>query len=161
MTRPNELFEKITKETNYHTSAERDGKSWAYVDNKWSQLLGAQWRRPEALDSVFKSNRGHHPVVSVTWDDANAYCRWARKRLPTEAEWEYAARGGTETEYWWGNSTLGIRKVENLADKSLKSRFPKRTDPIITDYDDGYPGTAPVGSFQQNPLGLYDMQGKV
>lgn len=98
-------------------------------------------------------------MVSVSWDDAQAYCRWLGKRLPTEAEFEYATRAGTETEYWWGNGSPGTRRVANIADESAKRQHSDW--PIMTGYDDGYVRTAPVGAFEGNPFGLYDMTGNV
>jgi formylglycine-generating enzyme required for sulfatase activity len=106
---------------------------------------------------VFASDRADHPVVNVSWHDAEAYCRWAGKRLPTEAEFEYATRAGTQTTYWWGNFLTGTRQVANVADESARTHLPV----IIAGYDDGYLTTAPVGSYEANPLGLFDMTGNV
>ena len=93
------------------------------------------------------------PVEMATWHEAEAYCKKSDKRLPTEAEWEYAARGGTTTEYYWGDRFDASKAnfcdkgcVRNLADKDLS---------------DGYSNTAPVGSFPANPYGLHDMAGNV
>jgi formylglycine-generating enzyme len=108
---------------------------------------------------VFDSNREKHPVVSVSWEDAQAYCRWTGKRLPTEAEFEYATRAGTETKYWWGNGHPSSRQVANIGDESAKRQYSDWT--IMTEYDDGYVRTAPVGSFEANPFGLHDMTGNV
>lgn len=157
----NRSFNKFVLERNYRTTADRKGKTWAYINGRWSQTTGANWKTPEAGSSVFDSNRADHPVVSVSWEDADAYCRWLGKQLPTEAQWEYAARGGTETEYWWGNMLPPRRKVENFADESLKSQYPNRRDPIVIGYDDGYARTAPAGSFDSNPWGLHDVLGNV
>jgi sulfatase modifying factor 1 len=95
----------------------------------------------------------NHPVDSVSWLDARNYCRKRGLRLPTEAEWEYAARGGTQTEYYWGEELQD--KMENFCDSMCKynNRNP--------DYTDGFKNTAPIGSFDPNPFGLHDMVGNL
>jgi formylglycine-generating enzyme required for sulfatase activity len=119
-------------------------------------------------DSRF--NGPQQPVVGVSWEDAQAYCLWVNARLPTEAEWERAARGtatgvgGTPRRLFvWGNDLprAGMR-VANLADESARKRSP-RSDPsvFLSGYDDGYAFTAPVGRFPPSDFGLYDMAGNV
>lgn len=156
----NKLFDAFVRAMGYRTTAEREGKAWAYLrDEKWTEESGADWRKPEGATSVFASNREGHPVVSVSWEDADAYCRWTDKRLPTEAEFEYALRAGTQTKYWWGDGSPGSRRVANIADETNKREFPGRPWPIMEGYTDGYARTAPVGSFEANAFGLYDMTG--
>jgi sulfatase modifying factor 1 len=155
----NRLFAKFVEATGHHTTAEKEGTSRALVDGDWKDVTGATWRQPEGVATVFASNRAEHPVVSVSWEDADAYCRQYGKRLPTEAEFEYATRAGTPTKYWWGNGTPGTRKVANVADEFLNEKHPGWE--IMAGYNDGYEYTAPVGSFEPNPFRLFDMTGNV
>jgi len=154
----NRLFEKFVQATGLQTTAERKGTARVYVKGKgWEPVNGASWRQPEGEATVFVSNRREHPVVAVSWEDANTYCRHYGRRLPTEAEWEYAARAGTSTRYWWGNGNPGSRRVANIADESAK----QFGTTIITGYNDGYARTAPVGFYDANSWGLHDMIGNV
>ncbi len=157
----NRLFEKFVQETGHRTTAEREGWAWALSDKDGQprKLNGATWRNPEGTNNVLASSRAEHPAVVVSWEDTTAYCRWAGKRLPTEAEWEYAARAGTQSAYWWGDQTPTSRRVANLADESGRRLFPGLS--IAAGYDDGYARTAPVGSFEANPWGLHDLTGNV
>lgn len=157
----NRLFGKFVKETGYKTTAEKEGKAWGCQDKtRCGEIDGAHWKKPEGGETVFVSNREEHPVVAVSWHDAQSYCTWAGKRLPTEAEFEYANRGGTRTTYWWGDDNPGSRRVANLADESAKREFPWLPK-IMVGYEDGYVRTAPVGSFEPNPFGLHDTTGNV
>ncbi|NGZ11787.1 MAG: hypothetical protein CV088_20865 [Nitrospira sp. LK70] len=156
----NRRFQQFVQQTSYRTTAEQKGHAHTQTSaGKFERASGAQWRKPEGSATVFDSGRADHPVVSVSWDDAQAYCGWAGKRLPTEAEFEYATRAGTETKYWWGNGSPGSRRVANIGDESAKRQFSDLT--IMTGYDDGHVRTAPVGSFDANPFGLHDMIGNV
>lgn len=154
----NRLFQQFAQQTGHQTTAEREGSAWAFVEGKgWEAVKGASWRKPEAGATVFDSGRSEHPVVTVSWDDAQAYCRAAGKRLPTEAEFEYATRAGTTTRYWWGDGNPSGRRVENIADESAKHLLKT----IMKGYGDGSVRTALVGSYEANPWGLHDISGNV
>ena len=154
----NRLFQEFVQQVGYRTTTEREGSAQVFVEGKgWEDVKGANWQKPEAGATVFASNRAEHPVVCVSWDDAQAYCQWAGKRLPTEAEFEYAMRAGTTTRYWWGEGNPGARRVENIADELAKHLVKV----IMSGYNDGAIRTAPVGSYEANPWGLHDMSGNV
>lgn len=172
-------FLKFYHDANYRTEMERDGKpSFGYAENG-KMLVKTRNVLPWAPGWGIQMN---HPVVYVTWNDAVAFCKWLSEtehhtyRLPTEAEWEYACRGGGENRYCFGSDPEELVRYGNIADGDRKAVFPrvrlakvdeqgKRTSAAIP-YPflarrDGYAWTAPVGKFLPNPFGLYDMHGNV
>lgn len=123
-------------------------------DRWWRWTPGADWRHPEGPGSDL-TGRDDHPVVHVSWDDAAAYAKWAGKRLPTEAEWEYAARGGLAGKrFTWGDEAP--TEAEGGKANIWQGDFPHRNTKI-----DGWERTAPVKSYPPNEYGLYDMAGNV
>jgi formylglycine-generating enzyme required for sulfatase activity len=175
----NEQFRRFVEATSYVTVAERKPSRADYPDarpeqrvpssvvfrnpghpvdlrnhyNWWIYVRGAQWRQPRGPGSSVRK-LGTHPVVQVAWEDVQAYARWVGKELPTEAEWEFAARGGLDgAEFAWGSEFMPDGKP--MAN-TWQGEFPHQN--LLTD---GYEWTAPVGSFPPNGYGLYEMTGNV
>lgn len=166
----NAEFKSFIDDTGYVTESEAFG--WSFVFDQflskqtlkkaqqrvqaapwWVVVEGATWDHPEGPDSDIK-DRMNHPVIHISWNDAQAFCEWVGKRLPTEAEWEYAARGGLEQKTFpWGNElTPNGEHYCNI----WQGKFPTHNEET-----DGFAGTAPVESFPANGFGLYNVSGNV
>ncbi|MFU8780675.1 MAG: formylglycine-generating enzyme family protein [Kiritimatiellia bacterium] len=170
----NAAFAQFVAATGYRTDAEKFGYSYVFhvfVEPRlraellmlgrqlaglewWFHVEGADWQHPEGPDSAIGTDRMEHPVVHISWRDAMAYCDWAGKRLPTEAEFEYAARGGlVQKRYVWGNTFMpGGKHMCNI----WQGEFP-----VHNTAEDGYVGTAPAKHYAPNGYGLYHMAGNV
>ena len=168
-------FRQFVNDTDYRTEAEADGKGgWGWVGKLRSELP-----KPDFTWRYWGVNQSEtSPVVNVSWNDAVAFCNWLSDkeakhyRLPTEAEWESACRGGTSTRHYSGDDPRDVYRLANLDDKTTYEfhgpAYGIRTDGVITKElvpspfgRDGFAFTAPAGRFRPNPLGFYDMLGNV
>jgi len=148
-----EEFAGFVEATNYKTEAENYGWSgvFDFASGTWTRADGADWRHPDGKDSTADPSE---PVCQVSWRDAAAYAQWAGKRLPTEAEFEFAARGGLAgKKYAWGDELKPGGK--------LQANFWQGSFPDKNTREDGFLGRAPVKSFAPNGYGLYDLTGNV
>jgi formylglycine-generating enzyme len=146
-------FEKFVEATGYITEAEKFGDAGVFEDGAWTMVSGATFRYPFGPEKP--PARPDHPVTQVSWNDARAYAVWKGKRLPTQWEWELAAKNGNNTDeiYSWG-ATLVI-------DGKYKANTWQGSFPNTNTKDDGYEFTSPVGVFGRNRIGLSDMGGNV
>ncbi|HET6564275.1 MAG TPA: SUMF1/EgtB/PvdO family nonheme iron enzyme, partial [Xanthomonadales bacterium] len=157
-------FRVFVNKSGRRTDAERFGSSTVYdqYSGRLMEKKGVTWE----MDYEGKLANPNDPVIHVSWNDANAYVDWLARgtgksyRLPSEAEFEYALRGGTSTKYWWGNGSPN-RVVENLTGDGDSSRGRRQWSVAFPNYSDKYWGPAPVASFLPNPFGLYDIGGNV
>ncbi|HTX91384.1 MAG TPA: SUMF1/EgtB/PvdO family nonheme iron enzyme [Anaerolineales bacterium] len=151
----NAMFAKFVAATQYVTDAQKSGTGFVYVVSSDSDSLvsGADWQHPQGPATNI-TEKDNDPVAQMSWFDATAYCKWAGRRLPTEAEWEKAARGTDGRLHPWGNQPYDVTRA-NVADQQL--------DPSKYSFDDGYKFFAPVGSYPAGagPYGTLDLIGNL
>ena len=152
----NAEFAAFITSTGYKTDAERLHNAMVFEPGlkefRWIHDPTAFWRNPNGKTRGDIRDKMNHPVTSISFLDALAYCKWAKVRLPTLNEWEVACRAGTKTDYFFGDDGSLIGKYANIW---------HGRDHLKPDASDGYQYTSPVGSFQPNPFGLFDMYGNV
>lgn len=163
-------FRRFVEDTRYVTDAERlgDGAVLELRTGAWRLVPGATWRRPLGPDGA--AARDDHPVTQVSWNDAMAYARWLGRRLPTEVEWEHAARGAANRRdrYAWGNTlVVGGRHMANTGERRDHAGHATMDAPVAVggrqqaSAEDGHLLTSPVGAYGKTTLGLTDMGGNV
>jgi formylglycine-generating enzyme required for sulfatase activity len=166
-------FSQFVKATNYTTDTEKDTRGgWGYTgveERPFRRKPRYTWRY-----TGFKQS-ADHPVVNVSWNDAVAFCEWLSRKegktycLPTEAQWEYACRAGTQTRFYHGDAPEGLAALGNISDTSANEKFAlwmtissvDRKKMGVASHSDGYVFTSPVGSYRASGFGLYDMYGNI
>jgi formylglycine-generating enzyme len=152
----NAQFAEFVKATKFVTDAERLGNGMTFTpplrEFQWKKDKSAFWMFPNGKSNGGIEDKMNHPVTCISYRDAEAYCRWAGGRLPTIDEWEVSTRAGTRTDRFFGANIGDIRKFGNVWHLQ---------DHKVLDETDGYGRTSPVGSFEANPMGLYDVYGNV
>jgi formylglycine-generating enzyme len=159
-------FRKFVQATKYQTDAERGTPTGGHGKGSFASTTKGdrQWHADASWHQPFPTLpeyclQDDHPVCQVSWNDAQRFCEHFKLRLPTEAQWEYACRAGSQTRFPWGEAEVGGAGFANVADASRKRRFPAENLPFP--FDDGVALLAPVGKYKPNTWGLYDMIGNL
>ncbi|HEY1165299.1 MAG TPA: SUMF1/EgtB/PvdO family nonheme iron enzyme [Chitinophaga sp.] len=152
----NRQFAAFIQATGYRTDAERLHNAMVFEPGlkefRWLEDSTAYWRYPNGVSRGGITDKMDHPVTTISYADVQAYCKWAKVRLPSFDEWEIASRAGARTRYFWGDDVAAIGQYANVWHGH---------DHLVADSSDGYMYTSPVGSFQPNGFGLYDVYGNV
>jgi sulfatase modifying factor 1 len=152
----NRQFEAFIHATGYRTDAERLHNAMVFEPGlkefRWLEDSTAHWRYPNGISRGGITDKMDHPVTTISYADIQAYCKWAKVRLPSFEEWEIASRAGARSRYFWGDDDSNIGQYANVWHGH---------DHLVADSSDGYMYTAPVGSFKPNGFGLYDVYGNV